>query len=543
MNRLDRFLRPGAYLLIFAVAYAFAARLGLSLRFQNSQIGVVWPPNALWVSALLLTTRSRWWIVMTAAALAHAAAVGGSIPVWRLLWQIAGNAAFAAATAGVLLRFGDPPLHFGTRRQVLLLFAAALLMPAVFAFTTPAFVRSLLNLERAAGAGETLLRTTLSNGTAMLIVVPVVLLWVPSGLRELMRMPERRLAEAAVVMTVLLALSAVAFGAGPEVARLPTLLLWIFPPLLWAAVRFGPIGASTSLLCVSALSLWGAARQLGPFVLSGNVDTVLALQVFWIVLCPPVMLLAATIRERERLEALLHDQRSQLAHVTRLTTVGEIAGTLAHELSQPLTSIKTNALAGVHLLDRPQVDRHELRAILGDIVQQDDQLAGVIDRLRLFLRGDAPRFEAVPIEPIVRDALAVARSMLHTSNVDVQVQAAALLPAVLGDRVQILQVVLNLVVNACEAMSDTPASHRRLYVRLERPSAACVDVLVTDSGNGLPDGGADRVFEPFYTTKRDGLGLGLAISRSIASAHGGELWADSDPRGGTTFHLRLPAEL
>src|SRR5262249_6500930 len=253
------------------------------------------------------------------AAAAHAAAVGHSIPLWRLLWQILGNAAFAGATAVVIERTARP-LHFDSARQVLTYIAIAFGMPAMFSFTTPAFVRAFLGLEPSAGAGAAFLRTTLSNATAMLLVVPVVLLWADAGLRELMTLPARRRSEAAGVLICLLGLGVVAFGAGPEIGRLPSLLLWIFPPLLWAAVRFGPIGASTSLVCVAALSVWGTARQLGPFVLHANVDQILALQLFWIVLCPPVMLLAAAIREREQVETLLQDQRSQLAHVTRLTT-------------------------------------------------------------------------------------------------------------------------------------------------------------------------------------------------------------------------------
>ena len=532
---------PGAYVLLLAVAYYLAARLGLGFRFHNSQIGVVWPATGLWIAALLLTPRSRWWIVMLTAAAAHAAAVGSSIPVWRLLWQIGGNTIFAGATALALQRVAGT-LHFSSARQVSTFIAIAFLMPAFFSLTTPAFVRAVLNLESGGGTRAAALRTTLSNGTGILLVVPVVILWARAGFREVTKLPARRLFEAAGVMSALLLLGTFAFGAGPEIARVPSLLLWIFPPLLWAAVRFGPIGASTSLFCVAALSVWGTARQLGPFVLTANADQILGLQVFWIVLCPPVLLLAAAIRERERVETLLQEQRSQLAHVTRLTTIGELAGTFAHELSQPLASIRANASAGVNLLGRPQIDRQELCDILNDIVQQDKQASHVIDRLRLFLKGGAPRFESVSVDAIVRDALALGRGAIETSGVDVDLHVAAPLPRVRGDRVQLLQVMLNLLVNGCDAMNGMPASRRQLRIRIAQADAHHVEVLVSDCGGGLPDGPADRVFEPFFTTKHDGLGLGLAISRSIATAHGGRLWAENAAQGGAAFHLLLPAD-
>src|SRR5262245_48822584 len=288
----------GAYAVMLAVAYYLAARLGLGFRFQNSQIGVVWPASAVLLSALLLAPRSRWWLVIGAIVLAHAAAVGASIPLWRLAWQIAGNVVFTIATAEALRRLAGLPLHFGNRRQVLVYTAVSLLLPALFSLTTPAFVRARLGLE-AYSPLAALLRTMLSNATGMLLVAPFILQWTQYGAKRLGEFSSRRIGEAVAGMATLLAVGIVAFGAGPEIARVPSLLLWVFPPLLWAAVRFGPLGASTSLLMVAALSAWGTARQLGPFVLLTQTDLVVSLQLFWLVLCPPIMLLAAVIQERE----------------------------------------------------------------------------------------------------------------------------------------------------------------------------------------------------------------------------------------------------
>ena len=531
-----------APLALLAVCYYLGARLGLGFRFQNSQIGVVWPPNALLLAALVLMPRRRWWMVFAATALPHALVMGFSVPAWRVAWQIVGNSAYAATTVSLLRRFAGFPLHFGSRRQVLVYTVASFAMPSLFAFTTPAFVLSLLHLDSAYTPAAALCRTSLSNATAMLLVGPVAVLWGDYGVRRLIARSRRRLTEPALLAAALLAAGVIAFGTGPELARFPSLLLWIFPPLLWAAVRFGPLGASTSLLGVAALSGLGTAWQLGPFVVFADADLVLSLQLFWIVLCPPVMLLASVIREREQAEDALRAQRNQLAHVTRVATVGELSGALAHELRQPLMSILANAQAGAALLSRERVDLHELRAILEDIAHQDKQAAGVIARLRSFIKAGESHFETLTVDVVVRDALELGRSSVEIWGVAVQTQFAPGLPRVRGDPVQLLQVLLNLIVNACDSMNGIPAGERRLQLQVDRVGRDYVEVSIADCGIGLPPGGEDRVFEPFFTTKDKGLGLGLAIGRSIASAHGGRLWGENNLRGGATFHLVLPTD-
>ncbi|HEY7237482.1 MAG TPA: MASE1 domain-containing protein [Gemmatimonadaceae bacterium] len=528
--------------MLLAVSYYLAVRLGLGFRFQHSQIGVVWPANAVMLSALLLTPKSRWWLVLLVTAAAHVAAVGGSIPAWRVAWQIGGNSLFTVGTTLLLHRFAGLPIHLESRRQVLIYTIAAFAMPALFSLTTAAFILSLLDLEPTYSAGDAFLRITLTNATGLLLVAPVVLLWARYGARRLTEQRASRLWEATAMMATLLGVGAFVFGTGPEIAQLPSLLFWMLPPLLWAAVRFGPVGASTALFTVMMLSIWGTARQMGPFVLSTEADQVLSLQIFWIVLCLPLMLLAAVIHEREQAEEALQEQRNQLAHVTRVATAGELSGALAHELRQPLMAILANAQAASRLLAHESVNIAAVREILHDIVQQDQQAASVISHLQLFLKEGEPQYETIGVESVVRDALALGRSTIDIAGVEVQPQFSAALPRVRGDAVQLLQVVLNLIVNACEAMSDAPASDRQLRLHVTQAGRHNVELKVADSGVGLPNGKTDRVFDPFFTTKPDGLGLGLAIARSITTAHGGRLWGENNPRGGATFHLELPIE-
>jgi signal transduction histidine kinase len=530
-----------AFMVLLAVAYDFAIRLGLGFRFENSQIGVVWPANAVLVSALLLTPRSRWWMAFVAVAIPHAIEMHASVPAWRWLWQIIGNGIFAAATVVVLRRAVGTPLSFGSRTQVMGYAVVSFLMPALYGFTTPAFVRSLLGIESSYSPAAAVLRTTLSTATALLVLGPFVLKWAQYGVQRVRQLSPSRGVEGVVMILAVVAVGLAIFGTGPDIARLPTLLVLVFPPLLWAAVRFGPIGASTALVAVAALSIWGTARRLGPFVLLNDTDQILSLEVFWIVLWGPTMLLAASIRERERAEEALQQQRNQLAHVTRVATVGELSGAIAHELRQPLTSILVNAQTGRHLLSSPHVDLQTIRELLDEIAGQDKQAANVITRMRSFIQKGESKFQTLAVEPVVRDALALGRLTATDSGVEVITEIASGLPSVRGDPVELLQVVLNLIVNACESMKHVPRAKRQLVLRVGL-SLHDVEIEVSDTGAGLPPDTGDRVFEPFYTTKPNGLGLGLAISRTIATTHGGRLWGENNRLGGATFHLVLPAE-
>ena len=538
-DSLKRALVVASQVALLAGMYYLAAKLGLAFRFQNSQISVVWPANAVIVASLLFVPRTRWWVVLATVSLAHVAAMSPVSPVWRWAWQIAGNAVFGITTAALLGRYAGLPLHFGNRRQVVAYVAISLGMPTLFALAMPSFVRPLLGLESMYSPSAALLRTALSNVIAMLLVAPVLLLWGQDTVRRLADLKGRRGVEATAIIASLCVVGLVAFGSGPRFAHFPGLLIWFFPPLLWAAVRLGPAGSVTSVFFVALLSTLGTARQLGPFVLTGEAEQVLSLQLFWIAIGPPIMLLAAVIREREQVEVTLHEQRNQLAHVTRVATAGELSGAIAHELSQPLTSILANAQAGIQLLDRDRADLRQVREILEDITRDDRQAANVIGRLRSFMKEGASRFEPLVVETVVRDALALSKSTVELSGVEVETSIPAGLPRIWGDPVQLLQVVVNLVVNGCESMHRTPLPGRRLELQVAPLDREHVEVLVADHGGGLPNGGEDRVFDPFFTTKEHGLGLGLAIGRSIVNAHGGRLWGENNAYHGATFHLVL----
>ena len=251
----------------------------------------------------------------------------------------------------------------------------------------------------------------------------------------------------------------------------------------------------------------------------------------------------ANVSTRREAQIEVEAQRQELSHLARVAIMGEMSGALAHELRQPLTSILANASAALRLVRRDPLEVTEIALILEDIVSDDRRASEVIDRLRaLFQRGETQR-QPISISELVRESLELAHAELVTRRVLVTTDVEPGLPPVPVDRVQLQQVLLNLILNACDAMSARPFEERRLQVAGRQVMPNEVQVSVRDRGMGIPAELVDRLFQPFVTSKPQGLGLGLSISRTIVAAHGGRLWAENDPGGGATFHCALPTSL
>jgi two-component system sensor kinase FixL len=246
------------------------------------------------------------------------------------------------------------------------------------------------------------------------------------------------------------------------------------------------------------------------------------------------------ITQRKEAEAELQRNRQELAHVTRISTMGELAASLAHELNQPLTAILSNAQAAQRFLAAETPDMQELREILKDIIQDDSRASEVIRRMRALVKKGEVAFVPLDLAEVIRDVVRLVHNDAVLLNVDVAIELNPALSMVRGDRVQLQQVVLNLLLNALDAMKGCPINERRVRVQAKQDDARTVRVVVRDYGIGLSGDKLDEIFQPFYTTKRDGLGMGLSISRSIIEAHGGSLWAENNPDRGATFYCTLP---
>lgn len=244
--------------------------------------------------------------------------------------------------------------------------------------------------------------------------------------------------------------------------------------------------------------------------------------------------------DRERIAAEIAAQRNEIAHLSRVTMLGELSGSLAHELNQPLTAILSNAQAAQRHMASGNVDIKEIREILADIVEQDKRAGEVIRRLRALLQKGESKHTVVDMWQIATDVMRLMRCSLINHGVEASLGSEPGLPGVLGDRVQIQQVLMNLLMNACDAMAHLPRAERRIEVLLAERNGE-VQVSVRDSGSGIDPSVRERIFEPFYTTKTNGTGLGLAICRTILEAHGGRIWGGNNTPRGATFWVAIPA--
>ncbi len=248
--------------------------------------------------------------------------------------------------------------------------------------------------------------------------------------------------------------------------------------------------------------------------------------------------------ERKRAEDARRTAEAELAHVTRVTTLGEVTASFAHELNQPLAAIVNNAHTCLAVLADDRPDLSEVRLALADITNDADRASAIIERVRALASRSPAEKTLLHLEDVVKDVVALTASASAARRVTIRTHVASDLPPVLGDRVQLQQVVLNLVVNGMDAMATVGEQRRLMEIRGRRDGNdgnLAVTISVQDQGIGLDAAQIDRLFEAFYTTKPRGMGMGLAISRSIVEMHGGRLWAERNQGSGAMFSFRIPA--
>jgi len=245
------------------------------------------------------------------------------------------------------------------------------------------------------------------------------------------------------------------------------------------------------------------------------------------------------VTARKQAEVELHDAQTNLAHVTRVTALGEMAASIAHEVNQPLAAVVTNAAACLRWLDREPANLKEARGTLRSIINDGNRAGEVIQRVRALVNKTTDR-KALHINEVVNEVMSLVQHELFSHRVALRLELAPALPPVLADRIQLQQVILNLVVNGIEAMQQVKDRPRELAIRTRQDQTSQVLVTVSDCGVGVAAENADRLFDAFFTTKSSGMGMGLSICRSIVNAHGGRLSASGNAGPGATFQFTLP---
>ena len=299
-----------------------------------------------------------------------------------------------------------------------------------------------------------------------------------------------------------------------------------------------------------ALQRWGISeRRLPPGSLVQFRMPSIWEQYRWYVIAAVAITAAQTVliagfvvqlARHRRAEVTAHRLQRELSHVNRISTVAQLTTTLAHELNQPLGAILSNAEAAELILQGEPPCWEELRAILADIRRDDQRASDVIQRLRALLQRRELELSNLAIDELIGDVVNLVKNPALAHQIAIETRVEPGLPTVRGDRVHLQQVLLNLLFNAMDSLNDCPAAQRRIEVKARLSEDSAVEVAVTDYGHGISPDNMAQLFEPFYTTKPDGMGMGLPISRTIVEAHGGRIWAENNPERGATFRFTLP---
>jgi PAS domain S-box-containing protein len=248
---------------------------------------------------------------------------------------------------------------------------------------------------------------------------------------------------------------------------------------------------------------------------------------------------ARDITERKRAEQALQESQTALARVARIATMGELTASIAHEINQPLAAVAMNASASLHWLAIQPPNLVEARQAMMSAMQEVNRASSVVKRIRTLLKKADPELQPLDMNEVIREVLGLAHNELMTAGIAVHTEVTTDVPTVLGDRVQLQQVILNLIINAIDAMNTITERPRTLLIKTAKHAEGAL-IRVQDSGRGFDPEQAERIFEAFFTTKPEGIGMGLAISRSIVEAHGGRLWAMPGSANGAVFQLILP---
>ena len=529
------------------VAYYLATEIAWALCFPNSKVSLLFPPHAVLVVILLLVPVRHWWAYTLATVLAHFVATQQAH--WPVLYALHCEAFDAAqnvlVAAGIRLFIKSPLTGITLRDAMVFVLIAVIIVPFGTAFWGAAFT-----ISNGFGTRYWIEWRNLgiSNGVTAVVLVPALLLAVNRLSDRGSRVTPARMIEGSLLALGIVMVGAFVFAivpAGPGTS--PALLYAPIPLLIWAALRFGLSGISAAMLVVTFQAIWGAMHGHGPFLLQSPAENALALQMFLIVTGIPLMFLSVLLEDDRRSQQALHEveddarrNREQINLLSRVSLLGEMTASLAHELGQPLSAIITNANAGRRLIDKGKEDPETLRDILVNVASDGHRAHEIIQNVRNTIKkGDAIR-HPINLNELVTKVAHVVRPDAVAYSCELETSLAKDLPLIEGDPVQIQQVLVNLVSNAFDAMRQTPPSQRKVEISTAGGGDGKVRLSVRDHGTGIRSEVHEQLFDQFFTTKEHGLGMGLAIVRSIVEAHGGKIHAENVADGGACFYFTLP---
>ena len=524
---------------VVGLAYFLAARLSVDLVLKPEGVAVFWPAAGISSGVLIaLGPRARWPVaagVILATIVIHQLIAD---PLWAGTALGVSNAAEALITAGLIERFFGPDFNLARLREVLGLFGAAIVG------TAASGLGGAVTYRLFQGPSATMLTTWqhwfASDAIGIVIVAPLVI-----GISAAVRQPPPRIeiVEGAATLLALAVTTVVAISMPQELWQTVVPVALLFPMLLWIADRCRPAFAAAAAFLVSIAFVSTAVFGVGHF---GNRslpfdDLILQARAAILFVALGVYGLAALFAERKESETRLARANVMLERErdNKLLSAQAIAGAIAHEVRQPLSAIVTNANAALRWLGRSPPDPDEVQAALNRIQREGHRTSEVFDAIRaLFRKADQGR-ERVDVNEIVVEVLRSSQGDLIDHGVEARSELTEL-PLVDGHRGQLREVIFNLVHNAIEAMDAQADQSRVLRVTTKLRDDNAILVGVEDSGPGVDPQKLDGIFGAFFSTKSQGMGLGLAICRMIVEQHGGELTASSDGKKGALFQFVLP---
>jgi signal transduction histidine kinase len=536
----DRWIRSVGCAAAVALAYFLAAQLSLGLLLEPDGVAVFWPAAGISSGVLIaLGPRARWPVAAGTIIATVAANLMGDRNLWAASAFAVCNAAEALITAGLIQHYFGTDFRVDRLRHVLALLAAAVAGTALSGIGAAVAYR--LFHSPMAPMFITWRHWFASDTVGIVSVAPVVI-----GLAAAIRAPPPRseLVEGAIALSLLAVVTGVIIWLPeqPWQTVLPSALL--LPTLLWLAARCQPAFAAAGAFMVSLAVVWTTVYGVGHF---GDPtlridDRILQAQAIIFVVAIGAFVLAALFAERRDSEAKLarSNMLLQRERDNKLMNLQAVGAAIAHEMKQPLTAIAANGSAALALLKKAPPDLGEARASLSDIVEDSHRASQALDGIRALFRSVDHGRQTIDINEIAIDVLESLRVDFRQHGVAAVPELMTEIPLVVGNRSQLRQVMLNLIHNAIDAMNHIPDRGHTLQIRTQRHGTDSVAVAVKDSGPGIDPKKLESVFDAFVTTKPDGMGLGLAISRMIIERHGGQLVAASDGRNGALFQFVLP---